>query len=57
MQECLELQQNGSKFRIGELLQEKGYISEENLMEALSIQIVIPYVRRISGGMVYKKLV
>ena len=57
VRECLDMQQQGSRLRVGELLMEKGYISEDNLLEALSIQIGIPYIREIREEMVDKALV
>jgi len=57
VQECLALQHNGSKERIGELLMERGFISEDDLGEALSVQLGVPYVREISEDMVDKELV
>jgi general secretion pathway protein E len=56
--ECLEIQQSGGDGRrIGEIMRDKGYINEDDLLEALSIQIGIPYIREIREEMVDKVLV
>lgn len=57
IQECLDLQKDGSKLRIGELLMEKRYITEDDLMEALGVQLGIPYILEINEEMVDKALV
>ena len=51
--EGLEIQQlEGGSRRIGEIMRDKGYINEDDLLEALSIQIGIPYIREIREEMV-----
>ena len=54
-QECFEIQKQDGR-RIGEILLEKGYISEPALLEALSIQNGVPYLDRIDEEIVDKDL-
>ncbi|NQT83095.1 type II secretion system protein GspE, partial [bacterium] len=53
--ECLEIQKQDGR-RIGEVLVEKGYVTESALLEALSIQNGILYLDRIDESVVDKDL-
>ena len=55
LKECLEIQKQDGR-RIGEVLLQKGYISESALLEALSIQNGVPYLDRIDEEVVDKEL-
>jgi general secretion pathway protein E len=55
--ECLELWKAGNNNRrLGEILIERGYITEDDLLEALSLQIGVPFVREIQEDIVDKDL-
>jgi len=55
--ECVELlKSQGNSRRLGEILIERGYITEDDLLEALGLQLGVPFVREIQEDIVDKDL-
>ncbi len=55
--ECIELwKSEDNNRRLGEILIERGYITEDDLLEALGLQIGVPFVREIQEDIIDKDL-
>jgi len=55
--ECVELwKAEGNARRLGEILIERGYITEDDLFEALGLQLGVPFVREIDEEIIDKDL-
>jgi general secretion pathway protein E len=55
--ECVELwSAEGNSRRLGEIMMERGYITEDDLLEALSLQMGVPFVREIQEDIIDKDL-
>jgi len=55
--ECMDIWKAGNNSRrLGEILIERGYITEDDLLEALGLQLGVPFVREIEEDIVDKDL-